>query len=142
MWKTGYKTAVILVVCGLLAAGPFDGTTAMAADPSSVSAQSAVLYEPFSGRILFQKDAHTPRPMASTTKLMTALIAVESVPFDRDIHITEEAVRVEGSSMGLRAGDWISMGDLVTGLVLESGNDAANAIALAVAGSLPEFAER
>lgn len=141
MWKTGYKTAVVLAVCGLLAAGPFGGPK-VAAEPSSVSAQSAVLYEPFSGRILFQKDAHTPRPMASTTKLMTALIAAESVPFDRDVHITEEAVRVEGSSMGLRAGDWISMGDLVTGLLLESGNDAANAIALTVAGSLPDFAER
>ena len=65
MWKTGYKTAVVLVVCGLLAAGPFGGPK-VAAEPSSVSAQSAVLYEPFSGRILFQKDAHTPRPMAST----------------------------------------------------------------------------
>lgn len=140
MWKIGYKITVALVVCGLLAAVPPCGFKA-AAEPSSVSAQSAVLYEPSSGRVLFQKDAHTPRPMASTTKLMTALIAAEAVPFDRDVKISEEAVRVEGSSMGLRAGDWISMGDLVTGLLLESGNDAANAIALTVAGSLPAFAE-
>ncbi len=140
MWKIGRKFTIMLVVCGLLAAGPFSGRGA-AAEPSSVSAQSAVLYEPSSGRILFQKDAHTPRPMASTTKLMTALIAAEAVPFDRDIKVTEEAVRVEGSSMGLRAGDWISMGDLVTGLLLASGNDAANMIALTIAGSLPAFAE-
>lgn len=140
MWKIGHKITVMLAVCGLLAVGTPYGFEA-AAEPSSVSAQSAVLYEPSSGRVLFQKDAHTPRPMASTTKLMTALIAAEAVPFDRDVKITEEAVRVEGSSMGLRAGDWISMGDLVTGLLLESGNDAANAIALTVAGSLPAFAE-
>ena len=140
MWKIGQKLILLPVVCGLLAAGPFS-IPAAAEEPSSVSAQSAILYEPSSGRILFQKDAHTPRPMASTTKLMTALIAAEAVPFDRDVKVTEEAVRVEGSSMGLRAGDWISMGDLVTGLLLASGNDAANAIALTVAGSLPAFAE-
>ncbi len=140
MWKIGQKLILLPVVCGLLAAGPFS-IPAAAEEPSSVSAQSAILYEPSSGRILFQKDAHTPRPMASTTKLMTALIAAEAVPFDRDVKVMEEAVRVEGSSMGLRAGDWISMGDLVTGLLLASGNDAANAIALTVAGSLPAFAE-
>ena len=117
-------------------------TAGVAGEPSSLSSLSVVMLEPQSGRVLFQRDAHTPRPMASTTKLMTALIAVESVPFDREVVIPEEAVRVEGSSMGLRAGDHITMHDLVTGLLLESGNDAANAIALLVSGSLPAFAEK
>lgn len=113
-----------------------------AGEPSSLSSLSVVMLEPQSGRVLFQRDAHTPRPMASTTKLMTALIAAESMPFDREVVIPEKAVQVEGSSMGLRAGDHITVHDLVTGLLLESGNDAANAIALLVSGSIPAFADK
>ena len=96
--------------------------------PESLSSLSAVLYEPESGRVLYEKDAHTPRPMASTTKLMTALLAMENAAPDQNL--------------GLREGDNISMLDLVTGLLLESGNDAANTIALTVSGSLPAFAEK
>lgn len=113
-----------------------------AGEPSSLSSLSVVMLEPESGRVLFQRDAHTPRPMASTTKLMTALIAAESVSFDKEVVVPDAAVLVEGSSMGLRAGDHITMHDLVTGLLLESGNDAANAIALLVSGSIPDFAEK
>lgn len=107
-----------------------------------LSALSAILYEPQTQRILYERDAHTPRPMASTTKIMTALIAVESCPLDQVITVTAEEVRVEGSSLGLSAGDQITMKDLVTGLLLESGNDAANVVAYTVSGSIPAFAKR
>ena len=110
--------------------------------PESLSSLSAVLYEPESGRVLYEKDAHTPRPMASTTKLMTALLAMENAAPDQNVVVTREAILVEGSALGLREGDNISMLDLVTGLLLESGNDAANTIALTVSGSLPAFAEK
>ena len=92
--------------------------------------------------MLYEKDAHTPRPMASTTKLMTALLAMENAAPDQNVVVTREAILVEGSALGLREGDNISMLDLVTGLLLESGNDAANTIALTVSGSLPAFAEK
>lgn len=108
----------------------------------SLSAKSAVLYEPETGRILVEKDAHTPRPMASTTKIMTALLALELCEPETEITVPAEAVRVEGSSLGLRGGDQITMLDLVTGLMLQSGNDAANVIAMVTAGSLPAFAEK
>lgn len=108
----------------------------------TVSASSAFLMEAITGRELFSKDADTPRPMASTTKLMTALIAAESLDPDDTVTATEEAVRVEGSAVGLHAGDTLTVRDLVTGLLLASGNDAANLIALTVSGSLPAFAER
>ncbi len=113
-----------------------------AADPPPISSLSAVVYEPESGRVLMEKDAHTPRAMASTTKLMTALLAMELCDPDKEITVPKEAVLVEGSSLGLRAGDKITMSDLVTGLLLESGNDAANTIAMVVSGSLPAFAEK
>lgn len=109
---------------------------------SGLSAKSAVLYEPDSGRVLLEKDAHTPRPMASTTKIMTALLALELCDPETEITVPQEAVMVEGSSLGLRGGDKITMKDLVTGLMLQSGNDAANAIAMVTAGSLPAFAEK
>ncbi len=106
----------------------------------SSSASSAVLYEPTSGQVLFEKNAHQTRPMASTTKLMTALIACERLPADTVLTATSQALAVEGSSMGLRVGDTITRDDLLYGLLLSSGNDAANVLALSVAGSFEAFA--
>ncbi len=108
----------------------------------SSSAASAVLYEPSSGRVLFEQQAHIKRPMASTTKLMTALVAAESVPQEAVLTATFEALNVEGSSMGLQVGDTITRDDLLYGLLLSSGNDAANVFALSIAGSFEAFAER
>lgn len=106
----------------------------------TVSAHAAVVMEVDSGKVIYAKDAHNARPMASTTKLMTALLAAEALPLDTVITVSKEAVAVEGSSLGLRAGDTIVLSDLLTGLLLASGNDAANVTAEAVAGDLPAFA--
>lgn len=118
------------------------GMPTVKADGVSVSAKSAVLFEPTSGTVLFEKDAHTPRAMASTTKLMTALLAAEVGDWDRVIDVTAPMVAVEGSALGLRGGDRLSLRDLVSGLLLMSGNDAANVIAITLDGSLEAFAER
>ena len=107
----------------------------------AVSAASAILYEPTSGRVLYEKNADERRAMASTTKLMTALIAADWCAPDQDVIIPDEATRVEGSSLGLRAGDYLTMRDLLTGLLLVSGNDAANAVALTVCDTIEQFAE-
>lgn len=130
----GLLTGCLLLVC-------FPGAAA-AEGVGTLSSLSAVLLEPTSGRVLYEKDAHTPRPMASTTKLMTALLAVENVDPDAEVVVEPAAVRVEGSALGLRGGDHITMRDLVTGLLLVSGNDAANAVAYAVAGDIPSFAAK
>ncbi len=111
------------------------------APPQTVSSHSVVLYEPESGRVLYAKNADVPRPMASTTKLMTALIAVEHLEAERVITVPAAAVLVEGSSVGLRGGDTLTVRDLLAGLLLSSGNDAANTVALLVSGSLDRFAE-
>lgn len=116
---------------------------ARAAGPE-VSAQSAVVLTADTGAVLFEKDGHTPRPVASTTKIMTALLALEAAQERGDplVDITQEMVAVEGSSMGLQAGDSISLTGLAAGMLLASGNDAANAAALYLEGSLESFAAR
>lgn len=116
---------------------------AQAAGPE-VSAQSAVVLTADTGTVLFEKDGHTPRPVASTTKIMTALLALEAAQEQGDplVDITQEMVAVEGSSMGLQAGDSISLTGLAAGMLLASGNDAANAAALYLDGSLESFAAR
>lgn len=95
----------------------------------SVSAQSALVMEASSGRILFQKDAHHPLPMASTTKIMTAVIALEEGSPDDIIKISANAANTEGSSMYLCEGESLSLEEVLYGLMLASGNDAAVAIA-------------
>lgn len=116
---------------------------ARAARPE-VSAQSAVVLTADTGTVLFEKDGHTPRPVASTTKIMTALLALEAAQEQGDplVDVTQEMVAVEGSSMGLQAGDSISLTGLAAGMLLASGNDAANAAALYLDGSLESFAAR
>jgi D-alanyl-D-alanine carboxypeptidase len=105
-----------------------------------VSASSAVLLEQKSGRILFEKDAHTKRRIASITKIMTAILAIESGKMNQYVKVSEQATRAEGSSVYLKPGEKIKLKDLVYGLMLRSGNDTAVAIAEYVGGSVDGFA--
>jgi D-alanyl-D-alanine carboxypeptidase (penicillin-binding protein 5/6) len=105
-----------------------------------VSAASAVLLEQKSGRILFEKDAHTKRRIASITKIMTAKLAIESGKMNQYVKVSEQATRAEGSSVYLKPGEKIKLEDLVYGLMLRSGNDTAVAIAEYVGGSVDGFA--
>ena len=104
-----------------------------------VSASSAVLMEQQSGRILYEKEAHEVRRIASITKIMTAILAIESGKLNDSVKVTENAVRAEGSSIYLKPGETIKLEDLVYGMMLRSGNDAAAAIAEHVGGSLEGF---
>lgn len=114
-----------------------------ASPPGNVSAQSAVLISADTASVLYEKAAHRQMSMASTTKIMTALLAVEEAERSGDpvVDITEEMVAVEGSSMGLKAGNRISLTGLAAGMLMASGNDAANAAALYLADSQEDFAE-
>ncbi|WP_174734060.1 D-alanyl-D-alanine carboxypeptidase family protein [Mesobacillus harenae] len=106
----------------------------------SVSAQSAILIEQDSGRVIYEKDAHTVRRIASITKIMTAILAIESGKLDRQVKVSENAARTEGSAIYLKPGEKIKLEDLTYGLMLRSGNDSAAAIAEYVGGSLDGFA--
>lgn len=110
-------------------------------ESEDLSAVSAVLYYPEYEKVLFEKNSTAQRSMASTTKIMTSLIALEECTPDREVEITAEMVNVEGTSSGLRAGDKITLRDLVYCMMLESGNDAANSVAIALGGSFDGFAE-
>lgn len=107
----------------------------------SVSASSAVLIEAESGRVLYAKDENKRRPMASTTKIMTALVALENAELDMAVNIPKEAVGIEGSSLYLTEGETLTLHELLYALMLRSANDAATAIAIAVGGSVSDFAE-
>lgn len=109
------------------------------ADALSVSAKSAVVINGDNGEIIYSKNADQKMPMASTTKIMTGLLLCEYGNFERQITVTAEMLRVEGSSMGLLAGDKVTLHDLLYGLMLASGNDAANVIAFTVGGTLDGF---
>ncbi len=111
------------------------------ADAMGESAKSAVLIEKETGEIIYEKNAHTRLPMASTTKIMTAICAIESGMLNDTIEIDDRAVGIEGSSIYLQKGESMTLRDLCYGLMLNSGNDAACAIAYAVSGSIENFAE-
>jgi serine-type D-Ala-D-Ala carboxypeptidase (penicillin-binding protein 5/6) len=105
----------------------------------SVNARSAILMEQKSGRILFEKDAFTKRRIASITKIMTATLAIESGKMNEMVKVSEKATYTEGSSVYLKPGEQIKLEDLVYGLMMRSGNDAATAIAEYVGGSVDGF---
>ncbi|MBE6632184.1 MAG: D-alanyl-D-alanine carboxypeptidase [Ruminococcaceae bacterium] len=109
-------------------------------DPA-VSAEAAVLIDASSGKVLFEKNPRKKLPMASTTKIMTALIALETCEGDAEIRVPREAVGTEGSSVYLTEGEKFSITDLLHALMLESANDAAAALAVHCAGSLDAFAK-
>ena len=106
-----------------------------------VSAKSAILIEAKTGKVLFAKNEHAKMSMASTTKIMTALLALEYGDFNTEIIATKEMVTVEGTALGLRVGDKITLEGLVYGMMLSSGNDAANAAALTVDETTEDFAK-
>ena len=110
-----------------------------ALDSSEISAKSAVVICADTGEIVFEKNPHQELPMASTTKIMTSVLALEYGASDQYFTVTEEMVSVEGSSIGLLPDDKISLKTLVKGMLLESGNDAANSVANIVGGTIPDF---
>lgn len=111
-----------------------------AAQSMDLSALSAVLYCKETGDVIYEKNPDKSLSMASTTKIMTSIIALECNTPYRQVEITSEMVNVEGTSSGLRSGDKITLLDLVYCMLLESGNDAANSVAIAIGGSLDAFA--
>lgn len=119
----------------LLSASPVRG--------AEISASCALLMDGDSGRVLYEKNAHEPRLIASITKLMTALVVLEEGRnLTEEIAVPADWAGVEGSSIYLRPGERVTLETLLYGMLLQSGNDAATLAALACAGSVEAFAER
>ena len=115
--------------------------TALAGTEPEVKALGAVLMEAESGRVLWEKNAEAPLPNASTTKIMTCLIALESGMLDDTVMVSPNAASKPETRMGLSAGEKIKLRDLLYPMMLESANDAAVAVAEHIAGSEEEFCD-
>ena len=106
----------------------------------SLSAECAVVINVQTGEVLLSKNADKRHSMASTTKIMTALLAVESGKLQSEIIVSDYMLKAEGTSMGLVGGDSVSLDELVYGMMLSSGNDAANVTAFFLGDSIENFA--
>ena len=107
----------------------------------AVSAQSAIVMDCTTGRILYEKDPDKQSLIASTTKIMTALVVCERCNVLDRVKIPKEAVGIEGSSMYLQEGEILTVQELLYGMMLRSGNDAAVALAIYCGGTVEGFAE-
>ncbi|HOB87194.1 MAG TPA: D-alanyl-D-alanine carboxypeptidase family protein [Bacillota bacterium] len=131
--KLALVLALFFVILDLLAAAPAAG------EELQVSAKAAILMDRDSGRVLWRKNEHQRLPMASVTKIMTAIIALEEGREEDLVTVSKEAAQTGGSSIWLEEGEKKTLEELVYGLMLRSGNDAAVAIAEHLAGSVKKF---
>lgn len=109
-------------------------------EPPKIAAKAAIVMDQKSGRILYKKNINEKLPMASTTKIMTLLLALEYGNLNDTVTVSKKAASVGGSSIWLTAGEKLPLIDLLYGLMLNSGNDAATAIAEHIGGSVEKFA--
>lgn len=107
----------------------------------AISAEKAILIDGETGRVLYEKNPDSQSLIASTTKIMTALVVCEQCNVLDRMRIPQEAVGIEGSSMYLQAGEVLTIQELLYGLMLQSGNDAAVALAIYCGGTVEGFAE-
>lgn len=107
----------------------------------SINSRAYIVLDRTSNTILLGKNENTKRKMASTTKIMTAIIVLENCDLNKTIEISKKAAGTGGSRLGLNTGDKITITDLLYGLMLKSGNDAAVALAEHVGGSIEDFSE-
>ena len=131
------------ILCLLFAVMLVIGFTNMNAinKKAHASAQSEIAMELTTGTVLCEGNADAKLPMASTTKILTAIIVIEDCNLDEVIKVPDEAVGIEGSSIYLKKDEQIDIRDLLYGLMLRSGNDSAAALAIHHSGSIEKFAE-
>ena len=104
-----------------------------------INSRSAVVIDRKSKNIIYGKNENVKKAMASTTKIMTAMVVIQNTNLNNTVEISKKAAGTGGSRLGLKAGDKVTVKDLLYGLLLRSGNDCAVALAEYVAGSVPEF---
>ncbi|OOM11860.1 D-alanyl-D-alanine carboxypeptidase family protein [Clostridium saccharobutylicum] len=109
--------------------------------PPSINAAGCALIDASSGQMLYGKNENTQYEPASTTKVMTALIVLEKCKLNDEVTIQQDVDREDGTRIGLKKGDVLTVHELLLGLLLDSGNDAADALAYHVSGSIDEFAK-
>ncbi len=131
----GFALAAVLLAASLVVAAP----SVAAGDPPEIEAESWVLIDARTGETLAQAAPNRQLPMASTTKMMTAYLTLRELPMDQVLAAADYRGAPAESLMGLEAGQEVSVRDLLYGLILLSGNDAAVTLATAVSGTVPRF---
>lgn len=140
MTRAGGRAVAVLVTVGLLGPGASAPAPAPAAEPPpGVGAPAAILEEASTGQVLYARNADERRPMASTTKIMTALVTLERARLDAVFRAPPYSGAAAESRLGLRAGERMRVRDLLRALLLPSANDAAATLAVGVAGSRSAF---
>jgi len=121
-------------------------TTWLTAHPAlpepPIHARSAVVVDVSSGQVLYARDMHARVPAASLVKMMTAMVGVDLAALDQVVTVSEDALKVEPNVMGLSAGEQVSVQELLYGLLLDSGNDAAESIARGILPDRAQFIQR
>ena len=118
----------------------FSGNAAAAPKEPTISADSAIVIEATTGRVIYEKNADVVRPPASMTKMMTCILGLENLAPNEEIRISQAAQDTAYPELDLMAGDVLSANELMMGMMLVSDNGAAVALAQAVAGNVPDFA--
>ena len=134
--------ALILIIAAIIAVTPASNAEAAptpTVSPPGTSAAAVILFDARGGTVLYERHADDKRLIASTTKILTALVALENNAIDDEVPIRPEHTRVEGSSIYLRPGETVTVRELLFGLMLNSGNDAATALAYHTSGSVEDF---
>ena len=142
LFSASAETAPLNLNSGAISELPLHYVSQPADSTLFVSAASAILIEANTGTVLYAKNEKEHRSIASTTKIMTTLLTLEAGELDAPFTADPTAIKVEGTSMGLREGDIVTRRALCYGMLLPSGNDAANAAAISVSGSMSAFAEK
>lgn len=137
------KSALALLLAAALLCVPAQAKEAapLAEGAAETSARAAIVIESKTGRVLYEQNADERLAQASTTKIMTTLLALEEPQIDDYFTVDPTAIHVEGSSMGLLEGDEVSLRQLCYGMILPSGNDAANVTAVRLGGTVAQFAQ-
>ncbi len=137
----GLMRISVCFLIALLAIVSIGGNISANAAATGSSAECMVLMDVKTNRVIYKKNAALKRPMASTTKIMTAIAVIENTAdLNKIVKIPDSAVGVEGSSIYLEKGEELSLLDLLYGLMLQSGNDCAEALAVLTSGSKEKFA--
>ena len=135
------KKLISAVTAALLTSAAGSDIRGLAIEKPLPSAKASVLVSADTGEVIFSENQDEKLPMASTTKIMSALLCLESGGLYDEFTVDSNAIKVEGSSMGLLEGDTVTKYALCCGMLLPSGNDAANAAAVRIAGSVEAFAD-
>ena len=140
MRKIGCKLIGVMLVLAVILSFTKAVEANSDTEESETNSRIALIYDRASGQILYEKNGEKQTPMASTTKIMTAIVVLENADLTETVTINSKAAGIGGSRLGLKKNDKITVNDLLYGLMLRSGNDAAVALAIHVGGSVEGFA--